>query len=324
MIIIDVNECCLLTLAFQILCVMFKHGRAGFSIAEIESLVSLCIKGLENLDQISRRAFADLVAQVLAFTQMEGAGTPVDVKKGGKADTGTGSGDEVDMASTPEASLKTMIPLGDMLQILSTPFNKPATSRKTKIGILDFYSVLFSTLGPSFIEGNYASIVQHLMNSIVSHPRPVSTRYESLLIRKLVGILLREVIGVRMLTEQGQIGAITELSSSYLKKWPALMPGQVPPSPRVLVVALYEVSGLLQQLGNAPPPVQVSRRGQLMVAQHRDVMLSGGISWSFGGIACIPWPFDQRRSSVVSPVILLFNPASTTQKRPLVDGTIAT
>ena len=70
-------------------------------------------------------------------------------------------------------------------------------------------------------------------------------------------ILLRDLIGIRLLSEQGQIGAIQELSNSYLKKWPALMPGHIAPNPLTLVVVLKEVAGLLQQLGNAPPPVQV-------------------------------------------------------------------
>ncbi|KAF8333580.1 ARM repeat-containing protein [Cantharellus anzutake] len=240
----------------DILRVMYKHGMAGISIPEIESLVSLCIKSLEISDQITRRAFADLVAQVLAYTQTEEASLQSDHKKGGKKDQGAGTGEEVDAKPPSEGAGKTIMSLADMLQVLSTPFNKPATPRKTRIGIIDFYSVLFSTLGSSSVENNYASIVRHLMNEIVSYPRVPTTRYERLLFRKLVGILLREVIGVRMLSEQGQIGAITELSNSYLKKWPALMPGQVPPSPLVLVVALNEVSGLLQQLGNAPPPAQ--------------------------------------------------------------------
>ena len=66
------------------------------------------------------------------------------------------------------------------------------------------------------------------------------------------------MIGVGLLSEQGQISAIRELSSSYLKKWPALLPGQAAPDPAILILALREVGGLLQQLGNAPPPVQVS------------------------------------------------------------------
>ena len=76
-------------------------------------------------------------------------------------------------------------------------------------------------------------------------------------VRSLVHVLLRDLIGVRMLSEQYQITAIQEFSSAYLKRWPAMMPGQTAPSGLVLVVALREVAGLLQQLGNAPPAVQV-------------------------------------------------------------------
>lgn len=76
-----------------------------------------------------------------------------------------------------------------------------------------------------------------------------------LLIRTLVGIILRDLIGVRMLGEQGQIGAIRELSTAYIKRWPAVMPGQTAPTSSALVV-LREVVRLLKQLGNTPPPGQ--------------------------------------------------------------------
>jgi HEAT repeat-containing protein 5 len=59
-----------------------------------------------------------------------------------------------------------------------------------------------------------------------------------------------------MLSEQRQISGIQELANAYLKRWPAMMAGQVAPT-SVFVFTLREVAGLLQQLGNAPPPVQV-------------------------------------------------------------------
>jgi len=73
----------------------------------------------------------------------------------------------------------------------------------------------------------------------------------------MVGVLLCDLIEVRMLSEQSQIATIQELSSSYLRKWPALIPGKIAPDVKVLVIALMEVAGLLQQFRNAPPPVQV-------------------------------------------------------------------
>jgi hypothetical protein len=145
----------------------------------------------------------------------------------------------------------------EMLGHLSLHFNKPSTSRKTRVGIFQFYTELLLKLGPTFVEPNYGVVVGHLMTEIVANPRNSTTRYESLLVRKLMGIILRNLVGVRMLGEQSQIAALQELSRSYLKRWPAIMPGQVSPSTLVLAVILEETAGLLQQLGNTPPPVQV-------------------------------------------------------------------
>jgi len=47
-----------------------------------------------------------------------------------------------------------------------------------------------------------------------------------------------------MLSEQGQISAIRELANIYLKRWPAMMPGQT-----LVLVVVLKVAGLLQQLG---------------------------------------------------------------------------
>jgi hypothetical protein len=124
--------------------------------------------------------------------------------------------------------------------------------------LFDFYAALLTKLGPSFVEAQYALIVSHLTTEIIVGPlgRPARTRYEGLLVRTLVGVLLRDLVGERMLSEQGQIGAIRELANVYLKRWPAMMPGSIAPGEAILVVVLREVAGLLQQLGNAPPPVQ--------------------------------------------------------------------
>jgi len=159
-----------------------------------------------------------------------------------------------------------------MFSLLSVHFNKPQTSHKVRVGIFDFYTALFMTLGSGFIETHYAAVVQHLMTEIVMNVRNSSSRYEMLCVRRLVGILLRDLIGIRMLSEQVQIGAIQELSKAYLKRWPALLQGQHAPSPHVLAIVLKEVSGLLLQLGNAPPPVQVGP--QLIVGSTQEDFVS--------------------------------------------------
>jgi len=145
-----------------------------------------------------------------------------------------------------------------MFHQLSTHLSKTFVGRKVLVGLCEMYASLLLSLGSEYVEKNYAIIVAHFMNEFITNPRITSTRQDRLLVRTLIGALLRDLIGVRLLSEQGQTAAIQELSGSYLKRWPALMPGQPEPSALALTVALIEVAGLLRQLGNSPPPVQVS------------------------------------------------------------------
>lgn len=229
------------------------------SASDIDSIISLCVRSLETADQVTRHSLSQLVGHLLASSQVERVFASESSQKGNKkeqhpedADSATGAA-----GATPEITKPLFTP-SEMFSHLSTHLNKANISRKIRIGIFDFYAALLTKLGSLFVENNYALVISHLMNDIVSSPRSsATTRYETLLIRSLVGILLRDLIGVRMLSEQAQIGAIQELSNSYLKRWPAMMPGHVSPSSSVLTIVLREVAGLLQQLGNAPPPVQV-------------------------------------------------------------------
>lgn len=224
----------------------------------MEQILTACVKALESADQPTRRALSHLVAQILSLTQVERV-VPVAEKKSVKRDQDATNEDDNANAEVT----KPLLSPAEMLSLLSFHFNKLNVSRRTRIGIFDFYASTLTLLGTQFVEAQYPVIVKHFMTEIVSpsHARPstslATTQYEVFLIRKLMGILLRDLIGTRLLGEQGQIEAIKELSGSYLRRWPALMPGQAAPSPNVLVIALKEVAGLLQQLGNAPPPVQV-------------------------------------------------------------------
>ena len=223
--------------------------------SEIESIVSLCVKSIEAADQITRHSLAQLVGLVLSSSQTAVIAPTQDSSKKNKKEKE--EDDDPAPASAPTGETKTILTLNEMLRQLSLHFNKQQTTHKTRVGIFDLYAALFATLGPTFVETNYGIIIQHLMSEVVNAPRSSTTRYEVLFVRRLVGILLRDLIGVRMLSERSQIAAIQELSNVYLKRWPALMPGSIAPTAHVLTIVLKEVAGLLQQLGNAPPPVQV-------------------------------------------------------------------
>lgn len=238
---------------------MYEQGRANVTVAEIESIVSICIRGLEGADQTTRRSFAELVAYIFMLTQTEVDPISVDTstsRKSNKKDNEGAEDDGTDVRTAPEVPTATLMTVPEMLNVLSAWIVRPTTTRRMRVGVTEIYAKLFITMGPAFVEAQYPQIAGHLLNEIVAHPRSGVSRQDVLLTRRLISILLRDVIGVRMLSEQGQISAIRELSNAYLRKWPALMPGQVAPSSKILVVVLNEIAGLLQQLGNAPPPVQ--------------------------------------------------------------------
>jgi hypothetical protein len=226
--------------------------------SDLDSIITQSVKSLDSADQATRHAHAQLVGHILAATQIERAiPVPEPTQKGKKDGNVDAQDDDISPPTAAEVT-KPMLTPHEMFVHLSTHFNKPNATRKTRIGIFDFYAAALTKLGATFVENNFSLIVTHLLSDIVSTVRSNSSRYEVLLVRSLVGILLRDLVGVRMLSEQAQISAIQELANAYLKRWPAMMPGQSAPSPKVLVIVLREVAGLLQQLGNAPPPVQVS------------------------------------------------------------------
>ena len=237
---------------FQVLIAMFSPEES-VTLADVESVVGICVKSLDGSDRLTRHSLAQLVGHMLAATQVLRVAAAPDPPQKGKKEQEDNDG------SSPAAteSMKPLLSPGEMLSQLSVHFNKPQLSRKARAGIFDFYVALFTKLGAVFAESNYGVIVNHLMTEVVSNPKNSSAVYDRLFIRKLVEALLRDLIATRMLSEQGQISAIRELSSSYAKRWPALMPGQTAPNPTVLAIVLKEIAELLQQLGNAPPPVQV-------------------------------------------------------------------
>lgn len=285
-------------------------------VTDVESIVSACSKALEGADQETRRSLSRLVGHMLASTQ-----TPKMQPPPKTAAPGLDVDAEEPSAIAVETANKPILTPAEMLSCLSTQFNK-ASTRKMRIGIFDFYTALISTLGMTFAETHYVTIVKHFFTDIVNAPRPPGASDDSLLISKLVGIILRDLIGIRLLSEQGQISAIQELSSSYLKKWPALMPGQTAPDPSVLVIALKEVAGLVQQLGNAPPPVQDAIADPLItLLGHPSLQTRVAAAWALRSF-CYAAPL--RIPKIVLSILELVQRDMATIATPTAPSDIAT
>lgn len=251
------------------------------TISDVETILNICVKSLDSADQLTRHNLAHLVGCLLASTQVERTVPVPEPAQKLKKDHENADDDNTNSPHATAEVKKALLNPIEMLLHLSNHFNKPHQSRKIRVGIFDFYAALFTQLGAGWVETNFSLVVGHLMNEIVALHRNSTTRYETLSVRALVGILMRDLIGVRMLSEQGQIGAIQELANNYLKRWPAMMPGQVAPSSPVLVMALREVAGLLQQLGNAPPPVQDALSEPLVtILAHPNYTVRVTASWA--------------------------------------------
>nr|ODO00955.1 clathrin-coated vesicle protein [Cryptococcus depauperatus CBS 7855] len=225
--------------------------------ATLDMIAPLAFKSLEAADHLTRRALSKMLAHFLAATQSPGSGIilPEPGKKNSK-DTEEQSSEPTVITSAPEdRGSKTLLTMQDMLKYISIPYNRPQTPRRLRNAIIDVYATLFTVLGPDYVETRYTEIVKHIMEEIVSRQRGLATSYETLTTREVARILLRDVIGVRLLSESGQITAIREMTA-FLKGWqPTLLPGQPKIDKNVLIIALCEVAGLLEQVGNAPAQI---------------------------------------------------------------------
>ncbi|KAJ9479387.1 AP-1 accessory protein LAA1 [Pseudozyma hubeiensis] len=231
---------------------------------EVEALVSPALKAIETADFVTKRALSRMLAGLLASTQIEKVpSAPAPAKKSSKkkkegaADDDSDDEDIVPSAAAAAASAPRamMTPIG-MLDQLSLPFLRSSAGRRARAAILDVYATLFETLGSAWVNANYSIILKHLIDDLPNHSRGSSLTHADVLnVRTGVALILRKLVGERMLGEQAQVIAIQDICRDYLKKWPAIMPEQQPPSKTTLTLALAEISGLLVQLGSVPPQV---------------------------------------------------------------------
>lgn len=316
-------------------CLLAMSAAAGTysSLAEINEVVMPAFRALESADFVTRRSLSRLVAGLLAATQVEGSAAPAPAPKTGTtkdATAGGGAGDEEDddgypaigVPSTSSAAAKTLLSPIEMLAQLSGPYNRSTSTRRFRNALIDVYAELFKALGSSWIEHYYADVVKHVIDEIgcgaaagmgwigwnlraAERLDPARARYDALAARKAVAILLSDVISAQMLGEAGQIAALREIGTLYLKKWPSLMPNQPGPSKQALLLALDETTSLLRQLGCAPLAVQeVIYDPLIRLVAHPSHSVQIASAWSLRTF-CNAVP--NRLSSTIGQVTELLN-----------------
>ncbi|KAL7918884.1 armadillo-type protein [Trichoderma austrokoningii] len=186
------------------------------------------------------------------------------------------AGDEDDVPSRPSSpapgakrSQDLALSLQDILKILAGYFVKPATTNRSRAAIGVCYGKLFRRLGEKIVQANYLGIVESLTVDILGHATISNNRYRLLISRKIVDVIIQDVIGRKILGESGQKAAAESLISGVLKNYPQALAEKPEPQKHTLIVALNAVASLLKSLGSAANSfAEPCRDGLLQVLQH--------------------------------------------------------
>lgn len=310
----------------QCLLALSSETNAFATLSDINHIIAPCFQALETADHVTRRSLSRLVAGLLSSTQVEGSAAPIPAAAKKKKLPGEDDDDDpyptIGAPSASDSGTKTLLSATEMLAQLSGPYNKSSASRKLRNGIIDVYASLFTALGASWVEHYFPEILRHGIDELgcgvaaglgwtgwnarsAERTDPSKARFDALSARKAVGILFRDIVSGRLLSEPGQIMAAREVATLYLKKWPALMPGAPVPSKQSLLIALDETSGLLLSLGCAPAAVQdVLYEPLVRLVAHPSHSVQISAAWALRTFCNVA---PTRLSSTIVSIVELLN-----------------
>ncbi|CAG8538967.1 8065_t:CDS:10 [Diversispora eburnea] len=291
----------------ECMCAIAKYTYEQYPItqSELEQLLSSMFKVLEGSNQIIRRSVASYIAILLSGTQdeVDFLASSMLPKKNLTSHSNTSQNPGSPTINQPPEPIRASFSVEEMLSHLSSIYNKQSSTREVRSAIILAYAALFIKLGTTYVESNYAIITRHLLKELLSHPRNLNSRYEALNVREHCELLLREVIGSRLLSEQGQVTAVRELINSWVKQWPAQ--NQVEPSKLSLVCAVNEISGLLLDLGGAASTVlDVLVEPLVTLLSHTSYTVQISTAWC---LRCLCYSLPVKLSELIIKVLTLIN-----------------
>ncbi|TDG98505.1 hypothetical protein EPR50_G00201100 [Perca flavescens] len=149
---------------------------------------------------------------------------------------------------------------GDMLK------GTTSVSKDIRIGVTQACVVFVSTLGGSWLEGNFPAFLSLLME-LASHGRATQTPGDAAVTRCCVSFILRSTLG-SLLGEKAQTNAAKQLCLAVAAQKPAIdaaltdgnvetrvSAADVAASQHMLVCCLLELGGLIQGLGTTAAPL---------------------------------------------------------------------
>lgn len=245
---------------------------------DFDSLKGTIWKVLESPVLATRCAASNAFAQILlaAYSDVKAVDHVPAIKKPKKTSKKQGpASDDEDATEKPEvptASKNTTqlsLTLPEILKTIVSQYVKPATTNKARSSLGMCYKIILENLPEKDVQDKYNEIASHFFYDILSYPSIWSNRVRLLLSRKIINSLLNNLVGVRLLTENGQLSAARWLINDILKNYPQVLPNRREPSKHALAAALRALASLLRQLGSAATLIQDSCREALFqVAKH--------------------------------------------------------
>ena len=157
----------------------------------------------------------------------------------------------------------------DLLKQLSLHYQHNTTTNRARVGMISCFAIVLNQLGPDLVESHYGEIASHLLVELLPQVAVKSSRHRQLMTRKCVALLLEDIIGRQLLSEDGQLAAMRYLINDIVKDYPQTLNERTEPSKETLISTLSAITSLLQLVGCAAYPLgELCRDGLLAVLQH--------------------------------------------------------
>lgn len=243
---------------------------------DFDFIKSTIWKVLESNTAAARIAASRTLGEVLLrlYTDSKPTDQPPVIRKPKKSNKKQHAGsDEEDsiqkVDQTPKSSGHLSLTLVEVLRVISHHYIKPGTTSKARSNLGLSYKLILERLPEKVLHDGYNEIADHFFEDVLNYPSISMNRLRLLLSRKIINMLLNDLVGSRLLTENGQIHAARYLINDILKKYPKVIQARREPTKHALAASLRALSVLLRQLGPAASVFQDSCREALFqVAKH--------------------------------------------------------
>lgn len=240
---------------------LIRHTNYFESVSDFEKVQAVVWRALDSpspqVRNVAARTFASCLVKSYVENPIQNNVTKTKrpkkvTKKQGKGDVEDDEYENSDFAA-PDQIPKTSLQFGfeDLLSQFSLHYLHNTTTNRARIGMVVCFTTVFKALGPDVIESHYGEIASHLLVELPLQAATKSTQHRQLLTRKCVALLLEEVVGRQLLSEDGQMAAVRHLVSDIIKDYPQSLNERAEPSKMTLICSLSAITSLLQLLGCA-------------------------------------------------------------------------